>query len=171
MSDYFVVTPKGAEWSNWRELADRAQIVVPEQQLALGDELFSKNEPPRAQEELVRVIENFSPSYPAQDFDGFGNAKKPLHPAIMLTLLTALDTETVRRWTYPELVSSYLLADSAGKIYFFYFNRDDEGQARRTIAFLPAKKHVYRCMYAWGHEKETRFVYKEDETASRLAPA
>jgi hypothetical protein len=170
MADYLVTPIKGC-WKNWQELARRANVSFSEKDMKLADVLFHANPYPVAKPQVICVREVFGPTRPASEPSRSGRGRTPVHPVVMLTLMTGLldvRSKGHREFTYRLLVSPHPLWFPYAKNYFFVLNGGNERRPKWRGTFITEREGIGRAMYVYGDkytkgfDKETYFVPDSD---------
>ncbi len=159
MAEYLVTPIKGC-WKNWRRLAEKAQVSFSQQDRKLADVLFHANPYPVAKPQVIRVKEVFGPTRPSNEPSRPGRGKTPVHPVVMLTLMTGLidvRAREHREFTYRLLISPYQLCFPYTSNYFFVLTGGNERRPKWRGTFITESEGIGRAMYVYGDKKTRGF--------------
>ncbi len=150
----YIITPSSNGWGNWKELAERAKLIVAPEQLALGDKLLARNPCERVEEERFEIENPLISREPATFFFDYWGARvgyKTLHPLPTLAAFAAWEGEIPEScW---NLASPHILTDGEGGNFILCICGDVNGAyPMNRLRFLPTSEHVFRPAFVVGLE-------------------
>ena len=153
----YVIVPSSEGWGDWKELAQKAKLVVAREQQVLGDMLLSLNPCGKMEEERFEIYDPLISCEPATlFFDWWGKkvGHKTLHPLPALAALAAWEGDTPTK--YWNLASPHLLGDGKGGNFILCICGDVNGvYPMNRLRFLSTTEHVYRPAFFVGLESES----------------
>ncbi len=161
MADYLVTPAKGC-WKNWQKLAQRVGVEFSEEDKLISEAVFSHklNKFPVAKPRVVKIGECFGPSDPSTFDDHSFSRGLPVHPVVLLTLMSGIGNEEEtqhRSWTYRTVASTLLLAHPSGQSYTFLIDGGDGPEPKWKARFLLAGKWIGRSMYIHQYSDKEGF--------------